>query len=1602
VYFAKNSFSERNSLELTDFLEGKEAIRKEIAKELNELKESIDKYAVLQAVEEGSDNEVYINKDNETLILKDKETGEKITLERGKELNIVDKDNGRRLSIDLKNDKVKKNKGFEWEQKTPEVKNISYESGPRKELFQHINVSEDLSSVSMDYPTQNIGKVKDLLKEVAQDDSLSKEERKEALNKIYEATKRSGNEDFQKIAKEAKSALSLIGKKKEETGRNNDVLGQKKIETQKKMEATKEFTSFSGTLAQLNGKIDSASSAELKKLKATLNTLKGSIEKDKNLTVAERSKLLATIEGLSDRIKERETVLERAKAEKAIQGAEKAIDDFDLAALTLKNCGEDKFKKLKTNAQKEFSIADELSEGHPDLESRVLLLGKKLAEKEGQLDMHIRASEQQKKVQDEYTADMDKALEKQEKAIEKEMEIFKKNLEKLEKKPENLKEEPLKLNEGADLGTFSGLQAGMETHRQESMKMHEEMIFLQGCAQEMGTKVVEFENQKSAFTLGNIGRSIGASLGVLPGVVMDIGLLAGEKFGWNPKQKRAVDYVEQWTGIESPRTKMLKEKEAFQTAFEQKQKYIKGKESQLEAYGATLQKNSEDLKNTAADKEQEKIETEILKSLPLEADANVEPWKTVLATLTEQVTESTLKNVERASAELDQVVDGSVENVGEYSESLLVNLHNSNEYIKGLDVKSPSTLDMSVGFLTKNVAKALDVSGDFLAEVPVIGVAGGVLRGLGGFAEGIGTLITDPIQVLKGVVSLVNVVTPNGRANIGEAWKGLASGFLAGEAWGDMVQAFKDGDLSRAFGEMSAWVGEAGLNVATTFFTGGAAAGAKGAGVAGGIGAKTAKFAGKIKGVSSVARKIRYVKGTKLGAGVVKYTGLAADTALMPMRIGLKPLKMFKNAGKIGSKLDDFARVVDDVALRPTNWSTANRIKSLQKSSEKLTSKIKNISDDLAKYGDEMGDIEVYALKYERINLKKALRKNKQTLKKLDAKEVVRNGIKKKNIEVENAKAAKLEKSMTDLEKTLKTVDDNLLNGKAKGLRKKIRKMRKTRLEKALKKLRERKVSVDDASAVTDDVAKATSRLDKMDIENVKILDETEQITKSAQKAASRLDEINIKNVKILDEADDVATVTKQSKYAKNADELKILENTDEVVVANMDEMTDIIKAKQELRLKGQEVTRKLEAQELQLKNLDDSIEWANGKGKRKINNKKNKQRISEKARVEANIEKNKALLKQYESDMAKLQARYKKMTQNPADEIANKIKDLEDTNYMAGEYLKFEGYLDDADRVMYQKMIQENNEAIAKLKGGTAKEVKKMTQKAGSGLDEIDIKNVKILDKADDVATKYIKVSVEGLDDTVKKALEENGTYRIHEGLEVINNSDGISLKTNSGKILGKEDSRWHTYLGKNGSLKQPVRPTAIDKSVTHIDDMSSVVDDAGNAVKNPINWKKRAKIVGATAAPALVRYAAENNKRVMGNNFEDIMKSMPQGENFQLSPLTDFLKNKSPERSTEGATEVIDYNNAAQKEFAGMYLHKLTNLWSKDVHQNDIQSITKDLKAVTAPDAQIVIDGKSATLDDLLSMKLNDGYPKVNAVDSQLLDQDYPQLTKLDLTFE
>lgn len=620
------------------------------------------------------------------------------------------------------------------------------------------------------------------------------------------------------------------------------------------------------------------------------------------------------------------------ESKKAYQDAKNKIGAIVYEDLSIENyegCSQELFI-----AREALDIAQDKCKGHPE-ESLLAPLEKELNKKEQKAELMGAAAEKNEEIKKEYKEKTEAQFDKMQKEIDSEVADYQKSLDEIERNPENLSVSGF-VADPPNPTTITEIQTGVQNHRIASQKLLAEVNFLQECAGELATKVAKFEEAKSELSFANVGKFALSSLLILPGAVADMGAkVVGSKW-------RTSDLLP-----ESGAEELNKEQEKFQSIFDTKTAQLDAKKANLDNYGAVLSANSENLKNNKPTEVKEGIREGIESNLPEGVDPSVSPWKEEVEKLVAKTEKTAEDAITPAVEQLYALVDGSLGEIYPATDIAMSAAYDSAEYIQTLSITSPTTMDMSVGFLTKNLAKGLDGAGDILAKNPITGVAGGVLRAAGGLVEGVGTIITDPDKVVKGLGTLVlGYKEGEGFGNwseTGEAWSNLGSALAGGPAWKAAAEAWKKGDYWTAFSEGTAGVGEAGGNVVSFVFTGGAAGAVRGAGLAGRVasmGAKVSGSAARVAGraVAIAPRTTQFIAGTgRQLARVGRPLSRAGDLALAPLKYGLKPIKFM---GKEGAKID----AALTRALTPSKWV---KLKPGSKAAEKAANKL---MDKAAKY----------------------------------------------------------------------------------------------------------------------------------------------------------------------------------------------------------------------------------------------------------------------------------------------------------------------------------------------------------------------------------------------------------------------------------------------------------------------------------------------------------------------------------------------------------------------------------------------------------------------------------------------------------------------------
>jgi len=658
--------------------------------------------------------------------------------------------------------------------------------------------------------------------------------------------------------------------------------------------------------------------------------------------VAEKAQLNKQLDDLITRIEAREAELleieniEKEKAAReAIDLARDMIDAIDLKDLSMENYKDyiDPINAAKAQLMKARAAAA----GFPEFAEDLKGLQEALDEKENKVEVYETGSKEKERIEKEYKLKTEEELKEKDDEIKKTVDTYKKKLEDLAKEtpdPEKLIVDQTELAP-PNPESFEAIQQGMISHRTESLKMLEEVNFLQTCGQDLATRVAEFEEKKSELSFANVGRFALSSALIIPGAIGDIGLRIGDWIGWNPKKKRMGDYMAGMFGVDSRVEEIQEKKTTFETEFAKKQTELAEKKTRLDTYGNVLQTNSENLKTNEPKKVQEDVKKNIEAQLTAEGlIPTAEPWKGIIAELVTEFETKAVEMVGPAVYQLDEQVDGSVSEIENATGVYLQAANDTAEYIQTLDVHSATVLDMSVGFLTKNVAKGLDGIGDVLATNPITGVVGGLFRAAGGLVEGVGTLITDPDKVVTGLGNLVGI-GPTGCASA--AWKGLATGFFGVEAFKTGWAKVQEGGVMNAihgWGEIAAGIGEAGGNVVATILTGGGTAAGRTAGLlgkmAGGVGTgvtTTLSNMGRVGTKITTAGKWIGTKSLKAGTHLAK----GGNLALTPLKWGLKPLKLLGNKGKA------VETYLKNSVLDPRTWTKARLDKAILQTGRTVT-----------------------------------------------------------------------------------------------------------------------------------------------------------------------------------------------------------------------------------------------------------------------------------------------------------------------------------------------------------------------------------------------------------------------------------------------------------------------------------------------------------------------------------------------------------------------------------------------------------------------------------------------------------------------------------------
>ena len=667
---------------------------------------------------------------------------------------------------------------------------------------------------------------------------------------------------------------------------------------------------------KLHARVNKLPSSEYKKLKPKMDAL------------------LKKIEAIEAREKEKVKIEKKENIQKKLNEARTMVDA--IGEPTLENLPEIKTqvgaaRAAITAAEKAGATSEQLEKIKTDFEAKEKVYTEKETEKKLRGDLETIEKKQTEEIQEnakqqqEELGKIDEQIKTAVADFEKEL-AGKKSIEKFEVSPLAL--------DPPDPASYDDVQKGFVQHRIESAKMGMEVDFLQERGSEFAEKIAKFEDEKTELSFLNAGRCIAASVAILPGALLDFGCWGLEGLGIKKNKKRPAD----WFG-DSRAEKLQQERDVFQGQFDNKISDLEVKKDLLDAYGDKLTTSSADLKTNSAETATQGIRASVESTLPAGVDPAVEPWKSLVDQMVENLEKTTKDAIQPSVDELDAKVQSSVMEVSPQTDLALAAADDSASCIHGLKIMSPTVLDMSVGYLTKNVSKGLNWAGDKLAKIPVIGVVGGVLRAAGGLVDGVGTLITDPDKVVEGLLSLsVGYEPGNGGIFSADSWGNWEYSSKARDGLIDALTAKE----ARENGEGWAAAGEIAGNVASFLFTGGAAGAVRGAGVAGRVGkmaAAVSKVTGKmgtvVKIPAGVSSRVSGL-GKRLAKVGKRPLGMAGDLALTSLRWGLKPLKWVKSTSRLGKNVEKI--------LKPSAWKKAEfniiRSENLFRKAAKYRSKI--------------------------------------------------------------------------------------------------------------------------------------------------------------------------------------------------------------------------------------------------------------------------------------------------------------------------------------------------------------------------------------------------------------------------------------------------------------------------------------------------------------------------------------------------------------------------------------------------------------------------------------------------------------------------------------
>ncbi len=531
---------------------------------------------------------------------------------------------------------------------------------------------------------------------------------------------------------------------------------------------------------------------------------------------------------------------------------------------------------------KERKDLDDLKNDLDAKKTKLENLQKEKVEKLKQIDSKIKEKikeeiDKQKKAQDEQKKVVDQIKQKAENLENqlKSQNVAKESFEKIRDGQFSIEKET-GFKEG-NLDTLEGIEVEMQKHEQAVRLFRAEIATMNAGVSGLQEDFAKFEEEKSnsiGAAIGGTGAAIAVGAAAIAGppgwaaLAIGGGVMAGYELvkGWfADKDKPGFAGNGSFLGWLGNGNKEAYEAQSKKIKFEQN---FAGLSQDLKAKEELLHTQAEAIYSAAEDPQR-----------ALDNEAN----KVIAASNIEQSIKDMYSVVgETAPADkIEEAKDKLRKAVNEGNSAKIEELRNKgaagqNAELDILQKTSTEVLDQHQNYIASVNYKAADIGdytfgalGKFLKKGKDIPVLGGVLNGLGKMSEGIGTIISHPGQVLKGIGRLVGIGDSkvdgmNFLERAADAWWNVGKGIVAAESW---HEADSMGDYVNAFTETL-------TNLVTIFYSMGASASAE-TGLAGRFLSRVAKgdgFLGKVarskfatqvgRGVDKFGRKIRNPRTT--------------------------------------------------------------------------------------------------------------------------------------------------------------------------------------------------------------------------------------------------------------------------------------------------------------------------------------------------------------------------------------------------------------------------------------------------------------------------------------------------------------------------------------------------------------------------------------------------------------------------------------------------------------------------------------------------------------------------------------------------------------------